>query len=101
MILFIFGIIVYVYFNNDWREEEFNEAAHHNFLISVTLTIKEGLRYEEGIGKALEPASPLSTSYWGRYALDIIFFSIINAIYIEIIFSTLTIFINISNLFFL
>jgi len=75
-IMFIYGVIGWNYFRDDYEEEGWT------FLHTVAFTIKEGLRSGGGISDAIKPPGAGSPLFWFRWAYDLSFFVIINMLFI-------------------
>lgn len=89
VMLFIYGVIGYIWFSNDYNTD-LNYSS--TFLITVFTTIKDGLRYGEGIGandvlkEPLYEPSRNNGYYWGRYIFDTSFYLLINLLFLNLIF---------------
>lgn len=89
VMLFIYGVIGYIWFSGDYNTD-LNYSS--TFLITVFTTIKDGLKYGEGIGANDILKEPMyypdqrNSYYWGRYIFDTSFYLFINLLFLNLIF---------------
>ncbi|EAR93160.2 cation channel family protein (macronuclear) [Tetrahymena thermophila SB210] len=84
VIMYIYGIIGNQSFKGDYQPE--NGTIGDTFILTITSTIKQGLKNGGGIAESLRSVDYDEHTFWSRYFFDLTFFIVINMLFIQMIF---------------
>ncbi|KAL4442528.1 hypothetical protein ABPG74_006930 [Tetrahymena malaccensis] len=84
IIMYIYGIIGNQSFKADYQPA--NGTISDTFILTITSTIKQGLKNGGGIADSLSAVQYTDSTFWSRYFFDLTFFIVINMLFIQMIF---------------
>ncbi|KEG09002.1 inositol 1,4,5-trisphosphate receptor [Trypanosoma grayi] len=87
VVLYLFAIVGYLVFSRGFGNEEgTNEENCGTLLRCFTFILWQGLRQGGGVGDVMEEESWTSTTFLPRVSYDLIFFALVNVVFLNIMF---------------